>query len=67
MGIDRSECWDDLVDESGPRSAVSFARGVAVLALEADAQVAYLKKLGAAPSADEPALEFDDGLRLAPT
>ncbi|MBW6435351.1 hypothetical protein KZ829_16560 [Actinoplanes hulinensis] len=54
------------MDEPGPRFAVSFARSVAVLALEADAQVAWLEKLGAAPSADELALEFDDGLRLAP-
>ncbi|MDR7328113.1 MULTISPECIES: hypothetical protein [Catenuloplanes] len=42
-------------------------RSVAVLALEADAQTAWLDSSGTLPSADEPALEFDDGYRLAPT
>ncbi|MBO3738947.1 hypothetical protein [Actinoplanes flavus] len=55
------------MNEPGPRFAVAFVRSVAVLAPEADAQVAWLENIGAAPSAEELALEFDDGFRLAPT
>ncbi|WP_229074925.1 hypothetical protein [Actinoplanes sp. DH11] len=54
------------MDEPGPRCVVEFVRSVAVLALEANTQVAWLQKLGATPSADELALEFADGLRLTP-
>ncbi|GAA0444915.1 hypothetical protein Aca07nite_54210 [Actinoplanes capillaceus] len=55
------------MDQPAPRFAVAFVRGVAVLALDADAQAAWLERLGTAPSADELAWEFDDGFRLAPT
>ncbi|GGN65852.1 hypothetical protein GCM10010112_27660 [Actinoplanes lobatus] len=55
------------MDHPAPRFAVAFVRSVAVLALEADAQTAWLQRLGTAPSADELACEFDDGFRLAPT
>jgi hypothetical protein len=34
--------------------------------VEADVQVAWLRKRGAFPSADELALEFDEGFRLVP-
>ena len=55
------------MDEPGPKFLVAFVRSVAVLALEADAQVVWLEEKSVAPSADELALEFDDGFQLVPT
>jgi len=54
------------VEQPGPKFVVAFVRCVAVLALEAEGQIAWLggKDL---PLVDELALEFDDGFRLAPT
>ena len=52
--------------ELGARSAIAFVRSVAVLALDADAQAAWLRTLGTFPAADELALEFDDGFPLVP-
>jgi hypothetical protein len=58
-----------LVDEPGPRIVVSFVRSVAVLALEAEAQVEWASQLmqGNASLIDELVLEFDDGFRHLPT
>lgn len=54
------------MEQSGPTFVSAFVRCVAVLALEADAQIAWLGETGL-PLVDELALEFDDGFRLAPT
>ncbi|MFI5491911.1 hypothetical protein [Actinoplanes sp. NPDC051859] len=48
-----------------PGSVVSFVQSVAVLALPAEAQVAWLTA-SRSPYADELALQFDDGFRLLP-
>ncbi len=52
-----------------PRSLVAFVRSIAVLALPAEAQLAWAGQLldQEVPLVDELALEFDDGLRLVPT
>ena len=42
-----------------------FVRAIAVLALDADGQIAWLASLGPV-AIDELALEFDDGIRLFP-
>jgi hypothetical protein len=54
------------VEQPGPIFVAAFVRSVAVLALEANAQIAWLAKQ-ALPQVDELALEFDDGFRLLPT
>ncbi|BCY08750.1 hypothetical protein [Actinoplanes sp. L3-i22] len=54
------------MEQPGPRFVAAFVRCVAVLALEADAQIAWLRERGL-PLVDELALEFDDGFRLVPT
>ncbi|GGN99770.1 hypothetical protein GCM10010112_93870 [Actinoplanes lobatus] len=54
------------MEQPGPIFVAAFVRSVAVLALEADAQVAWLGVKGL-PLVDELALEFDDGFRLVPT
>jgi hypothetical protein len=58
-----------LVEEPSPRSVVAFVRSVAVLALDADAQVAWASQLmkNHVPLIDELAMEFDDGFRLVPS
>lgn len=52
-----------------PRFVAAFVRSVAVLALDASAEVAYLGDVVNDPVSlvDELALEFDDGFRLVPT
>jgi hypothetical protein len=57
------------VEEPSPRFVVAFVRSVAVLALDAGAQVAWAGQLveDRVPLVDELALEFDDGFRLVPT
>ncbi|GAA2706163.1 hypothetical protein [Actinoplanes palleronii] len=54
------------MEQPGAIFVAAFVRSVAVLALEADAQVAWLGEKGF-PLVDELALEFDDGFRLVPT
>jgi len=54
------------VEQLSPKFVAAFVRNIAVLALEADAQIAWLGKKGL-PPVDELALEFDDGFRLVPT
>ncbi|ROP27703.1 hypothetical protein EDD30_0394 [Couchioplanes caeruleus] len=54
------------MEQPGPRFVAAFVRCVAVLALEGDAQIAWLGEKGL-PLVDELALEFDDGFRLVPT
>ncbi|MBF9132064.1 hypothetical protein I0C86_24320 [Plantactinospora sp. S1510] len=56
------------MNEPSPRFAAAFVRSVAVLALEADAQVAWTSQLAKhhVPLIDELALEFDEGIRLLP-
>src|SRR5687768_11247694 len=49
-----------------PRLLASLVRAVAMLALPASHQIAWLESLGVGGSADELALEFDDGYVLAP-
>ncbi len=58
-----------LVEEPGPRFVVAFVCSVAVLALDAGAQVAWASHLvdDRVALVDELALEFDDGFRLVPT
>jgi hypothetical protein len=54
------------VEQPSPKFVAAFVRSVAVLALEAGAQVTWLNERGL-PLVDELALEFDDGFRLVPT
>lgn len=51
--------------EIHPSSLGRFVRAVAVLALPAEAQLAYLTSIGVPDGVDELALEFDDGRLLA--
>ena len=53
--------------DTHPRSLASFVRAVGVLAASAEQQCAWLDSLvpAAAWSADELAMEFDDGFRLS--
>jgi hypothetical protein len=44
----------------------NFLRAIARLALPASTQIDYLRAIGAAPSADEMALEFNEGFVLVP-
>ena len=53
------------MEQPGPKFVAAFVRSVAVLALEADAQIAWLGAKGF--PLDELALEFDDGFRMMPT
>ena len=48
-----------------PSSIGRFVRAVAVLALPAEGQLAYLASIGVPDGVDELALEFDDGRLLA--
>ena len=59
----------DHVQPPTPRSLVAFVRAVAVLALPAEAQLAWAGQLlhQDVPLVAELAWEFDDGLRLVPT
>lgn len=57
--------YSDLVEQPSPIFVAAFVRSVAVLALEADAQIGWLEEKGL-PLVDELALEFDDGFRLVP-
>jgi hypothetical protein len=59
----------DPVGEPGARVALGFVRAVAVLASDAEVQVAWLSRAFAEGGAvvDELALEFDQGFRLLPT
>lgn len=54
------------MEPPGPDFVAAFVRSVAVLALDADAQIAWLggKRFSLV---DELALDFDDGFRLVPT
>ena len=54
------------MEQPSSKFVAAFVRSVAVLALEADAQIAWLGEKGLSP-VDELALEFDDGFRLVPT
>jgi hypothetical protein len=56
------------VGEPGARVALGFVRAVAVLASDAEVQVAWLSRVFAEGGAvvDELALEFDQGHRLLP-
>jgi hypothetical protein len=57
------------MSEPAIQSLVAFMRSIAVLALDAPTQLAWLASLGlpGTPSVtDELALEFDDGYRLIP-
>jgi hypothetical protein len=58
----------DRVEEPGARAALGFVRAVAVLASDAEVQVAWLSRAFAESQAvvDELALEFDNGFRLLP-
>ncbi|MCO8271090.1 hypothetical protein M1L60_10845 [Actinoplanes sp. TRM 88003] len=55
------------MDEPSPTLLVALMRSIAILAMEAEEQTAYVRNLGTHPSLDELALEFDDGFPLAPT
>jgi hypothetical protein len=59
----------DRVGEPGARVALGFIRAVAVLASDAEVQVAWLSRAFAEGGAvvDELALEFDQGFRLLST
>ncbi|MFC4072879.1 hypothetical protein [Actinoplanes subglobosus] len=59
----------DRVEEPGARAALGFVRAVAVLASDAEVQVAWLSRVFADGGAvvDELALEFDQGFRLLPS
>ncbi|BFU47666.1 hypothetical protein [Krasilnikovia sp. MM14-A1004] len=48
------------MEQPGPKFVAAFVRSVAELALEADAQIAWLGETGL-PLVDELALEFDEG------
>ena len=54
-------------DPPGVPSLVNFVKAIGRLAMPAEQQVAYLEDIGTAPSADELALEFDEGFVLLPT
>jgi hypothetical protein len=55
----------DRVGEPGARAALGFVRAVAVLASDAEVQVAWLSRVCAV--VDELVLEFDQGYRLLAT
>jgi hypothetical protein len=59
----------DRVGEPGARAALGFVRAVAVLASDAEVQVAWLSRVFAEGGAvvDELALEFDQGYRSLST
>jgi hypothetical protein len=59
----------DQVGEPGARAALGFVRAVAVLASDAEVQVAWLSRVFAEGGAvvDELALEFDQGYRSLST
>lgn len=52
------------VSEIHPSSLGRFVRAIAVLALDAEGQIAWLQSMGGLPE-DELALEFEDGRLLA--
>ena len=54
------------MDGPTPRSLANLVRSVAILALPASDQAAWLESLGVGPVVDELALELGDGALLAP-
>ena len=53
------------MDGPTPRALANFVRAVAILALPAPDQVAWVESLGVGPVVDELALELGDGALLA--
>jgi|JI8StandDraft_1071087.scaffolds.fasta_scaffold57863_5 fermentation-respiration switch protein FrsA (DUF1100 family) len=53
------------MDGPTPRSLANLLRSVAILALPASDQTAWVESLGVGPVVDELALELGDGARLA--
>jgi len=59
--------WTDLVNaESASGARGQLFNALVTLAISADAQVAWLKKIGTFPSTDELALEFSDWSEILP-
>ncbi|WP_212818661.1 hypothetical protein [Polymorphospora rubra] len=56
------------MESPSPRHLTAFVRSIAILALQAETQLAWLSRFdGRSPTVDELALEFDDGFGLVPT